>query len=254
MVLREALDPCKYALFRPVDTLVCYTVGSTVHCSSTVLFALPAKTSSEMRFDLVAVLLLSASSNVQSYAILKSQTRSAAQPYAPYSVSCPSTSLIRQAQHLNRKERSYIYRREEKASRALRSWLASIWGCEIALPWSSPGCPFQQPRNMPILAMALSGGGPKAGLAAAGVLYSLDARENSSSSIAGLLQSISYISALSGGSLTLSGVMANDFAKISTLKTEFYDRSYQNTFAAAQQHTDVVVSKEPCNATLTKRS
>ena len=55
-------------------------------------------------------------------------------------------------------------------------------------------------ENVPAVALALSGGGTKAGLTTAGAVYGLDGRESSGSSTAGLLQGMTYISALSGGS------------------------------------------------------
>jgi lysophospholipase len=119
----------------------------------------------------------------------KRQAFDASNPYVPTSTSCP-TSLIRTANSsLNADEQAYIAQRLPKATQALSAWLTQ----------ALPGVPIE---NLPTLALALSGGGTKAGLTTARAIYGLDGRESSNSSVAGLLQSMTYISALSGGSLT----------------------------------------------------
>ena len=143
-------------------------------------------------------------------------------PYKPYTVSCSSEDLVRRADAINWEERAYVRERSRKASHALEQWLESAWNCSTG-----------EHLQLPTLALALSGGGPKAGLITAGALYELDAREDTQSAVGGLLQSMTYVSALSGGSLTLSGIMGNDFAKSSTMKSMLYDFSYQSLFAAA---------------------
>jgi hypothetical protein len=170
--------------------------------------------------------------------------QSSRNPYQPYPVSCPSGDLVRHADSINLEEQAYAQSRYSKASHALRQWLDQAWNLE-----SVPGYGTQ----LPTLALALSGGGPKAGIITAGALYGLDDREDSQSVVAGLLQSMTYISALSGGSLTLSGVIANDFAKVSTLKKLFYDSSYQNLFAGvlAQVSTLVSITKSTVKIYLT---
>lgn len=152
------------------------------------------------------------------------------EPYVPYTAACPSGSLIRLAKSLNPDEESYVEQRRTKASQALSIWLGQ------ALEGGA------KTDDLPTLALALSGGGPKAGLAAAGSIYGLDGREDSASPVAGLLQSMTYISALSGGTLTLSGMIQNDFAKISTLRRDLYQTSYQNVIAAALSNSAQIVS------------
>lgn len=160
--------------------------------------------------------------------LVPAKRQAAANPYVPTATSCP-TSLIRSADSsLNAAEQAYIEQRTPKAASALSAWLAQ------ALQGLST-------EQLPTLALALSGGGTKAGMTTAGAVYGLDGRENSNSPVAGLLQSMTYISALSGGSLTLSGVMANNFEKISTLRTALLDESYQNAVAAPLANAAAVV-------------
>ncbi|USW58013.1 Putative lysophospholipase, catalytic domain, Acyl transferase/acyl hydrolase/lysophospholipase [Septoria linicola] len=179
-----------------------------------------------MRTSLPATLALSvglASSNFLSFKRQQAVTNA----YVPTTTSCPTSPLIRSAESLNSEEKDYVSQRSTKASQALSSWLST------ALEGFST-------EDVPALALALSGGGTKAGLTTAGAVYGLDGRESSDSPTAGLLQSMTYVSALSGGSLTLSGIMANDFAQVSTLRTDLLDQSYQNAFAAVLSNADAV--------------
>lgn len=179
-----------------------------------------------MRTTAPAVLALAAFASAQ----LKRQA--AVNDYVPTTISCPrpaeGVSLIRSADSLSSDEQTYTDARLSKASEALSAWLTK------ALPGVST-------EQLPKLALALSGGGTKAGLTTAGAVYGLDGRESSDSSVAGLLQSMTYISALSGGSLTLSGMMANDFEQVSTLRTELLQKSYQNVFASVITNIAAVV-------------
>lgn len=73
--------------------------------------------------------------------------RSAVEPYAPYLATCPS-QLIRKADSLSKEEKAYVKGRTPKASKALLEWLGDAWGC-----------PYAEDRDLPKLAIALSGGG-----------------------------------------------------------------------------------------------
>ena len=173
--------------------------------------------------------LLTAASASPNVVPVRRQAVNTSNPYAPTSTSCAS-SLIRDANAtLNSEEQAYIEQRMPKAGQALSTWLTQ------ALPGIST-------EQLPTLALALSGGGTKAGMTSAGAVYGLDGRESSDSPVAGLLQSMTYMSALSGGSLTLSGIMGNNFEKVSTLRT-LLDTSYQNAFAAILSNADQVVSE-----------
>ncbi|KAI0256379.1 phospholipase B [Lactifluus subvellereus] len=73
--------------------------------------------------------------------------------------------------------------------------------------------------SFPKIGIALSGGGYRAALYGAGVLSALDARNQSSKAAGtgGLLQVVSYLSALSGGSWLTGSLYANDFPIIKDL-------------------------------------
>ena len=124
--------------------------------------------------------------------------------YAPVSTSCPATSLVRVATGLSDEEEAYRTARKAKADVALGAWLDKI------------SCDFDTTGEMPTVALTSSGGGFRALLIGAGIIQAFDGRD-SSVSIAGLYQGLTYHSALSGGSWLLSSIIGNDFATISTL-------------------------------------
>ncbi|KAI1783772.1 lysophospholipase [Ganoderma leucocontextum] len=128
--------------------------------------------------------------------------------YAPYSVSCPSDNLIRDAysaHNLHPDEASYVRSRQAVAKDALQGWLKGI-GDKVYDGDLS--------KDMPSIALALSGGNFRAALFNAAALEAFDSRNSSSVSkgLGGLLQSSTYMSALSGGSYVLASLMFNDFA------------------------------------------
>lgn len=157
--------------------------------------------------------------------------RAAAEPYAPFSVPCAVRPAVRPATGLGHKESSYVEARQTLATQQLVSWLDKTFN----------GSASWEECELPRIAIALSGGGPKAGLTTAGVVQAFDSRD-SSFGISGILQSSTYLSALSGGSLTLSGLMVNDFPKISVLKESLYDLNYQNPFLLPLQNPEQIVS------------
>ncbi|GIZ41914.1 hypothetical protein CKM354_000519900 [Cercospora kikuchii] len=179
-----------------------------------------------MRTDLPAVFALSIAS-ANAFSLPWKRQAGSDNPYVPTSTSCPSSASIRVADSLNPDEESYAQERLTKASQDLSSWLGRTLD-----GFSS--------NRLPKLALALSGGGTKAGLTTAGAVYGLDGRESSDSPVAGLLQGMTYVSALSGGSLTLSGIMSNNFAQVSTLRDELLEESYQNIFSAPLTNADAI--------------
>ena len=76
---------------------------------------------------------------------------------------------------------------------------------------------------LPNIAIAFSGGGYRAMLNGAGVLAAFDSRTlNSTNSghIGGLLQSSTYISALSGGGWLIGSIFANNFTSVEAITRE----------------------------------
>jgi lysophospholipase len=106
--------------------------------------------------------------------------RAALSPYQPESAKCPSTPLVRDATALGSEESSYISSRKAKADVALAAWLKKQGSFSTG--------------SQPIVALASSGGGYRAG---AGVIKAFDARD-SNSSVSGLYQALTYQAGLSG--------------------------------------------------------
>lgn len=169
--------------------------------------------------------------------------RSTSEPYAPQLVTCPSEPLSRPARGaISQAEQAYISMRSPQANSALLSWLKSALGSGFGTD-NSNGWNDWGNKQPPRLALALSGGGPKAGLTAAGVVQGLDSRD-SSTGVSGLLQSMTYVSALSGGTFTLTGVMANNFSTISALRKSLWEQSYQNQLVAGVNNSLKIVCSQ----------
>lgn len=118
--------------------------------------------------------------------------------------------MVRLADGLSPKEKSYIQQRKVRTSKSLAKWLKSVDS-------KFPEC------EMPTIALASSGGGYRAMLLGAGVLQSFDGRD-SNSSLRGLYQSLAYHAGLSGGGWLLSSIQGNDHETVSRLKTDLWDK------------------------------
>ncbi|KAE9987712.1 hypothetical protein EG328_001945 [Venturia inaequalis] len=136
--------------------------------------------------------------------------KSAPAGYAPQQEGCPKGQMVRPADGLSPKEKSYIQQRKLRAQKSLAKWLKSVDN-------KFPEC------EMPTLAMASSGGGYRAMLLGAGFVQSFDARD-SNSSLNGLYQSLSYHAALSGGAWLVSSIQGNGHERVSKLKVDLWDK------------------------------
>lgn len=147
------------------------------------------------------------------------QNLAAAAPtgYAPSHTPCPSVPLTRSASGISQQEKGYVARRRIVAARALSSWLHGI----------SPE--FDSNCAMPVLGFSSSGGGQRAMLTTAGIHDAFDQRSGNTST-AGLLQALTYESALSGGALFLAGTAINNFDSVPTLLDSFWHKSLNNGF------------------------
>jgi lysophospholipase len=85
--------------------------------------------------------------------------------------------------------------------------------------------------NLPNIGIAISGGGFDAFMNGAGALKAFDNRTEGATAkgqLGGLLQSATYVSALSGGSWLLASVFINNFTAVSTLQESLWDFTSQN--------------------------
>lgn len=135
-------------------------------------------------------------------------------PYAPVAAACPSAPLVRPAS-ISSDEAAYVSARKTQASAALSSFLAK----------TNPS--FGTPSSYPTVALATSGGGFRSLLTGAGVHQALDSAD-STSTVAGLYQSMTYELGLSGGGWLLGSLSGNNWPTITSLRTGLWENTFQN--------------------------
>ncbi|POS83805.1 hypothetical protein EPUL_005795, partial [Erysiphe pulchra] len=146
---------------------------------------------------------------------------SSSRGYAPSVVPCPNIRpRIRKAVDISPAEESWLKVRRKQTIQPMIDWLsrASITDFDAASYIESVQ---NDPRNLPNIAIAISGGGYRALTSGAGFLAAADVRTNGSTSpghIGGLLQASTYVSGLSGGGWLVSSVFVNNFASIESLR------------------------------------
>ncbi|RCK65731.1 putative meiotic phospholipase SPO1 [Candida viswanathii] len=142
--------------------------------------------------------------------------------YAPYTITCPLGSLIREANDsLCPEETAYIHNRNKKTEPAVKSLLYrnKIPNFDIEKFWSIKMRPTR-------IAIAVSGGGFRSMLIGSGVLLAFDDRyPQTVSPLSGLLQSTSYIAGISGGSWLVMSNFINDFEPVHLLKNGVWNFS-----------------------------
>ncbi|KAI9719488.1 MAG: hypothetical protein M1828_006195 [Chrysothrix sp. TS-e1954] len=139
----------------------------------------------------------------------------ATSPYAPVKAACPGGSLVRPATGISAGESSYVSARKPIADAALAAFLAKTDN------------DFGVPDEYPTIAFTSSGGGLRALLETAGVHQTFDERD-STSSVAGVYQALTYESGLSGGSWFLGSLSGNNWPTISSLKSSIWEKSFHN--------------------------
>lgn len=142
-------------------------------------------------------------------------TRASLSAYAPISVSCPSTSLLRSADGISSDESTYITARKTKADTSLAEWLTAT------------NSAFST-ETLPTLALSLSGGGLRALMCGAGVIQAFDSRD-STAATSGLYQSLTYQIGLSGGAWLTSSIAGNNWPTVSELQTSLWDQAFQDS-------------------------
>ncbi|GKZ25456.1 lysophospholipase 1 [Aspergillus brasiliensis] len=149
--------------------------------------------------------------------------------YAPAHVPCPpNRPRVRGAATLSPEEVSWLDTRRERSISGLKDFFGHVEIDDFdALDYLATG----DLSSLPNVAIAISGGGMRAMLNGAGALKAFDSRTEGTAAkgqLGGLLQSSTYVSALSGGSWLLSSVFINNFTTISALQQDFWDFSSAN--------------------------
>lgn len=147
--------------------------------------------------------------------------------YAPANVTCPATKpSIRSAAHISPNETEWLESRRKEVTSPLREFLGrlDIAGFDASAYMDLAS---MNSTNIPNIGIAVSGGGYRAMLNGAGVLKAFDSRTDNSTAkgqLGGLLQSATYLSALSGGGWLVGSVFVNNFTTITDLQAS--DRTW----------------------------
>jgi lysophospholipase len=155
--------------------------------------------------------------------------------YAPADVTCPSTRpSIRSADSLSNAETEWLKKRRPNTIESMRTFLdrVKIDGFDVGRYFDSHR---DNTTALPNIAIAFSGGGYRALLNGAGALAAFDNRTTGSTNggnLGGLLQSATYVSALSGGGWLIGSIYANNFTSVESITNEGDDTSiwqFQNS-------------------------
>ncbi|EGW30429.1 lysophospholipase 2 [Spathaspora passalidarum NRRL Y-27907] len=130
--------------------------------------------------------------------------------YTPGKVKCPGGKLTREANGICASEVEYVNNRKDIAKTNLRQFLKSVSMRDFDVDgFLDSGAP------LPVIGMAFSGGGYRAMLCGAGQISAYDSRVKSKDkTLAGLLQSTTYLSGLSGGNWLVGSLISNNFISI----------------------------------------
>ncbi|KAL3444603.1 lysophospholipase catalytic domain-containing protein [Aspergillus insuetus] len=141
--------------------------------------------------------------------------------YAPANVTCPSTRpSVRSARNLSSNESEWLDTRHREIISPMRDLLTrlNITGFNASAYMDIVS---SNTSNVPNIGIAVSGGGYRAMLNGAGALKAFDSRTSNSTAtghLGGLLQSATYVSALSGGGWLVGSVFLNNFTTIAELQ------------------------------------
>lgn len=145
--------------------------------------------------------------------------------YEPQVSRCPSSSpTIRDATSLSKQEEEWLEIRRNATLGPMREFLArlDIQGLDTISYLNG------HQDDVPIIGIAISGGGYRAMLNGAGVVQAFDDRTEGSTTtghLGGLLQSSTYLAGLSGGSWLVGSLYVNNFTSISDILDYTADES-----------------------------
>lgn len=151
--------------------------------------------------------------------------------YAPVNVTCPANRpSIRVASSLSPNETAWLEARRAQTVPALKAFLGRV-GIANFNASSYIETYSNDISNIPNVALAISGGGLPAMMNGAALLKATDNRTDGAlgeGQLGGLLQSATYVAALSGGSWGLSSVFMNNFTTVQDLQANLWDFSYED--------------------------
>jgi lysophospholipase len=150
--------------------------------------------------------------------------------YAPKAVDCPSDKpTIRVANGLSDQEKSWLLMRRNSTIEPMRDLLSraniSNFDVDAFIENASSNA-----TELPNIGIAVSGGGYRALMNAAGFIQAADSRNNGNGTIRGLLESATYLAGLSGGGWLVGSIYANNFSSVADfLKEDSKVWQFQNS-------------------------
>ncbi|KAL9614306.1 MAG: hypothetical protein Q9167_001189 [Letrouitia subvulpina] len=134
--------------------------------------------------------------------------------YAPIEVQCPQdVEWIRPARGLNRKEAEWVQAHKPFVLDALKGYLSRLELKDFDVDYYVKAVQASNYSHVPVMGLAISGGGSTSAFTGTGALRALDARLEASITqrTGGLLQSLTYTSGLSGGAWPVTSFAVNNF-------------------------------------------
>lgn len=143
--------------------------------------------------------------------------------YAPGNVSCPDSSLIRNATSLSQNETEWLKKRSPIAKNALQDFLTR--GTTNFSSTDLVDTLFSDDANVPKIGIAASGGGYRAMLVAAGMVAAMDNRTDGAveNGLGGLLQGATYFAGLSGGNWLTTTLAWNNWTSVQDILNNLSD-------------------------------
>ncbi|KAJ6552229.1 lysophospholipase [Mycena vulgaris] len=133
---------------------------------------------------------------------------------------CPADfKLVRRGQSISESEARYIEQKRERVlPGAFKTYLQNVQGTGVTLPKYVEKIMLSK-EHLPTIGISTSGGGYRAAIFGAGVLNALDGRNSSSveKGTGGLLQAVTHLAGLSGGSWLVTSLAQANFPTIQHL-------------------------------------
>ena len=145
--------------------------------------------------------------------------------YAPVYVDCPADiEWIRPAVGLNPKEANWVQGRKPIVLAALEGYLERLALDDFSVDEYIDTLYNNNYTNVPTIAMAISGGGWASALTGVGAMRAFDDRLTAATTqgTGGLLQSLTYLAGLSGGSFPVLSSVLYDFPTIDELVANWH--------------------------------
>ncbi|KAL2845253.1 lysophospholipase catalytic domain-containing protein [Aspergillus pseudoustus] len=186
----------------------------------------------------VGLLLAAASAAIANPLTTPRALPNAPDEYSPANVTCPATKpSIRSAASLSTNETDWLEARHREVLSPMRDLLKrmNITGFDASAYINL----VSNTSNVPNIGIAVSGGGYRAMLNGAGALKAFDSRTDNSTAVGhlgGLLQSATYVSALSGGGWLVGSVFLNNFTTIAELQASEQVWDLRNSILEGPDH------------------